>query len=48
MQFLGQQNITNAFVSGMREDLNAYGNELNYFFVACSSTPLPLYHGEPN
>ncbi|KAH9884905.1 major facilitator superfamily domain-containing protein [Xylariomycetidae sp. FL2044] len=33
-QFLGQQNITNAFVSGMREDLNAWGNELNYYQVA--------------
>lgn len=34
-QFLGQQNITNAYVSGMKEDLNAHGNELNYFVVAC-------------
>jgi hypothetical protein len=34
-QFLGQQNITNAYVSGMKEDLNAQGNELNYFVVAC-------------
>lgn len=37
-QFLGQQNITNAYVSGMKEDLNAQGNELNYFVVACTST----------
>lgn len=37
-QFLGQQNITNAYVSGMKEDLNAQGNELNYFVVAC------MYH----
>lgn len=36
-QFLGQQNITNAYVSGMKEDLNAKGNELNYFVVACMS-----------
>lgn len=36
-QFLGQQNITNAYVSGMKEDLNAQGNELNYFVVACKS-----------
>lgn len=36
-QFLGQQNITNAYVSGMKEDLNAQGNELNYFVVACMS-----------
>ncbi|KAF5574518.1 pantothenate transporter liz1 [Fusarium pseudoanthophilum] len=33
-RFLGQQNITNAYVSGMREDLNAFGNELNYYVVA--------------
>jgi ACS family pantothenate transporter-like MFS transporter len=40
-QFLGQQNITNAYVSGMKEDLNAQGNELNYFVVACmSDTPI--------
>ncbi|CAC9892999.1 unnamed protein product, partial [Aureobasidium pullulans] len=25
------QNINNAYVSGMKEDLNLYGNELNYF-----------------
>jgi hypothetical protein len=37
VQFLGQQNITNAYVSGMKEDLNAQGNELNYFVVACTS-----------
>ncbi|GKU07912.1 pantothenate transporter liz1 [Fusarium langsethiae] len=33
-RFLGQQNITNAYVSGMKEDLHAYGNELNYYVVA--------------
>ncbi|KAF0331294.1 vitamin H transporter [Colletotrichum asianum] len=33
-RFLGQQNVTNAYVSGMREDLNAWGNELNYYVVA--------------
>lgn len=33
-RFLGQQNITNAYVSGMREDLGAFGNELNYYVVA--------------
>jgi MFS family permease len=27
---LDQQNINNAYVSGMKEDLNLYGNELNY------------------
>ena len=42
-QFLGQQNITNAYVSGMKEDLNAQGNELNYFVVACmSDMPCPI------
>ncbi|WQF82307.1 Putative major facilitator superfamily, MFS transporter superfamily [Colletotrichum destructivum] len=33
-RFLGQQNITNAYVSGMREELDARGNELNYYVVA--------------
>ncbi|KAJ0273876.1 hypothetical protein COL940_009651 [Colletotrichum noveboracense] len=36
-RFLGQQNVTNAYVSGMREDLNAWGNELNYYVVALGS-----------
>ncbi|ELQ33608.1 pantothenate transporter liz1 [Pyricularia oryzae Y34] len=36
-RFLGQQNITNAYVSGMREDLNAFGNELNYYKMALGS-----------
>ncbi len=27
-------NITNAFVSGMKEDLNLYGNQYNYIIVA--------------
>jgi len=27
-------NITNAFVSGMKEDLHLYGNEYNYIVVA--------------
>lgn len=35
-RFLGQQNITNAFVSEMREDLGAWGNELNYYKMACT------------
>ncbi|KAI0126847.1 major facilitator superfamily transporter [Xylariales sp. AK1849] len=30
-QDLDQQNISNAYVSGMKEDLGLYGNELNYF-----------------
>jgi hypothetical protein len=43
-QFLGQQNITNAYVSGMKEDLNAQGNELNYFVVACMSDTSSYTH----
>ncbi|CCH44233.1 Pantothenate transporter [Wickerhamomyces ciferrii] len=30
LRYLDQANINNAFVSGMKEDLNLYGNELNY------------------
>ncbi|KAL3419931.1 major facilitator superfamily transporter [Phlyctema vagabunda] len=30
-RYLDQQNINNAYVSGMKEDLNLVGNELNYF-----------------
>ncbi|KAL3418814.1 vitamin H transporter [Phlyctema vagabunda] len=32
-KFLDQTNITNAYVSGMKEDLNLYGNELNDFNI---------------
>lgn len=28
---LDQSNISNAYVSGMQEDLKLYGNQLNYF-----------------
>ncbi|KAF4455571.1 major facilitator superfamily transporter [Fusarium albosuccineum] len=31
IKFLDQTNITSAYVSGMKEDLSLYGNELNYF-----------------
>ncbi|KAE8153620.1 major facilitator superfamily domain-containing protein [Aspergillus avenaceus] len=31
IKYLDQQNINNAYVSGMKEDLNLYGNELNLF-----------------
>ncbi|KAI0378174.1 putative allantoate permease [Hypomontagnella monticulosa] len=31
IKYLDQQNINNAYVSGMKEDLHLYGNELNYF-----------------
>ncbi|KZF23089.1 MFS general substrate transporter [Xylona heveae TC161] len=30
-RYLDQQNISNAYVSGMKEDLKLYGNQLNYF-----------------
>ncbi|KAI1371362.1 putative allantoate permease [Hypoxylon crocopeplum] len=31
IKYLDQQNISNAYVSGMKEDLGLNGNELNYF-----------------
>ncbi|PVH89835.1 allantoate permease [Cadophora sp. DSE1049] len=31
IKYLDQMNINNAYVSGMKEDLNLYGNELNFF-----------------
>lgn len=31
IKYLDQTNINNAYVSGMKEDLALYGNELNYF-----------------
>ena len=34
VKFLDQSNITNAYVSGLEEDIGAYGNDLNYFNVA--------------
>ncbi|KDQ56080.1 hypothetical protein JAAARDRAFT_208300 [Jaapia argillacea MUCL 33604] len=33
-KYLDQQNITNAYVSGMQEDLGLHGNELNYITTA--------------
>lgn len=30
IKYLDQVNINNAFVSGMKEDLNLFGNQLNY------------------
>lgn len=32
-KFLDQTNITNAYVSGMKEDLSLYGNELNWLNI---------------
>ncbi|KFZ24076.1 hypothetical protein V502_01452 [Pseudogymnoascus sp. VKM F-4520 (FW-2644)] len=34
IKFMDQININVAFVSGMKEDLNLYGNQLNYFQTA--------------
>ncbi|KAG7087668.1 hypothetical protein E1B28_013616 [Marasmius oreades] len=31
IKYLDQQNISQAYVSGMKEDLGLYGNELNFF-----------------
>ncbi|KAI0715821.1 MFS general substrate transporter [Cerioporus squamosus] len=33
-KYLDQQNITNAYVSGMQEDLGLHGNQLNYITTA--------------
>ncbi|KAJ0280159.1 hypothetical protein COL940_006411 [Colletotrichum noveboracense] len=33
IKYLDQVNINNAFVSGMKEDLSLYGNELNYMQI---------------
>ena len=35
IKYLDQQNINNAYVSGMKEDLNLYGDQLN-FFTTCT------------
>ncbi|PMD30171.1 MFS general substrate transporter [Hyaloscypha variabilis F] len=34
IKYLDQSNINNAFVSGMKEDLGLYGNQLNYMTTA--------------
>ncbi|KAI9738406.1 MAG: hypothetical protein M1834_008909 [Cirrosporium novae-zelandiae] len=34
IKYLDQSNINSAFVSGMKEDLNLYGNQLNYMTTA--------------
>ncbi|KAH8092630.1 MFS general substrate transporter [Cristinia sonorae] len=33
-KYLDQQNVTNAYVSGMKEDLGLHGNQLNYITTA--------------
>lgn len=32
-KYLDQSNISNAYTSGLKEELGLYGNELNYFNV---------------
>ncbi|PMD13703.1 MFS general substrate transporter [Hyaloscypha hepaticicola] len=34
IKWIDSSNITNAFVSGMKEDLNLYGNQYNYIVVS--------------
>ena len=34
IKWIDTSNITNAFVSGMKEDLNLYGNQYNYIVVS--------------
>jgi ACS family pantothenate transporter-like MFS transporter len=34
IKWIDTSNITNAFVSGMKEDLNLYGNQYNYIIVS--------------
>ncbi|CZR66881.1 related to transporter protein [Phialocephala subalpina] len=52
-KFLDQSNINNAYVSGMKEELKLYGNELNYFNVmyytayVVSQVPLLLLLSRP-
>lgn len=41
IKYLDQTNISNAYVSGMKEDLGLYGNELNYF-TTCELFLFPL------
>ncbi|OQU94482.1 hypothetical protein CLAIMM_00836 [Cladophialophora immunda] len=37
IKYLDQANLNNAFVSGMKEDLNLYGNQLNYMQTCYSA-----------
>ncbi|KUI67531.1 Pantothenate transporter liz1 [Cytospora mali] len=38
VKYLDQTNISNAYVSGLKEDFRLYGNELNYFNVCYYTT----------
>jgi sugar-specific transcriptional regulator TrmB len=40
IKYLDQQNINNAYVSGMKEDLNLQGNELNLYVSLLSEKSL--------
>ncbi|CAG8054456.1 unnamed protein product [Penicillium nalgiovense] len=42
VKYLDQTNISNAYVSGLKEDFSLYGNELNYFNV-CYFTSYVLF-----
>ncbi|KAK4862437.1 hypothetical protein LT330_002570 [Penicillium expansum] len=42
VKYLDQTNISNAYVSGLKEDFGLYGNELNYFNV-CYFTSYVLF-----
>jgi hypothetical protein len=45
IKYLDQQNINNAYVSGMKEDLNLQGNELNlYVSLRSESNPTHSQH----
>ncbi|KAF7197769.1 Pantothenate transporter liz1 [Pseudocercospora fuligena] len=35
VKYLDQSNLSNAYVSGLKEDFDLYGNELNYLNVCC-------------
>ncbi|KAJ0370557.1 hypothetical protein COL26b_010025 [Colletotrichum chrysophilum] len=45
IKYLDQVNINNAFVSGMKEDLSLYGNELNYMQVCWTIYVLRFFIG---
>ncbi|KAL1595462.1 hypothetical protein SLS59_008395 [Nothophoma quercina] len=48
-KYIDQTNISNAYVSGMKEDLKLYGNELNYFttfFKSVSAGLLNARHAD--
>lgn len=40
IKYLDQQNINNAYVSGMEEDLHLHGNELNLYVHQSGKHPI--------